>query len=147
MKPDATQAQIDGMAKEISALGMTPQVITGEHQTVVAALGQERPGLVETLETAGPFGIGWPGPKIALGPVRVIKADVVGTDHVRVIASGQDGASLKAIAFRAAETTLGQTLLHAPKDRRLWLAGRAKIDDWGAHPKAEMHLEDAAWAD
>src|SRR5690606_11743455 len=51
MKPDATQAQIDGMAKEISALGMTPQVITGEHQTVVAALGQERPGLVETLET------------------------------------------------------------------------------------------------
>lgn len=51
MKPDATQAQIDGMANEISALGMTPQVIKGEHQTVVAALGQERPGLVETLET------------------------------------------------------------------------------------------------
>jgi len=51
MKPDATQAQIDGMANEISSLGMTPQVIKGEHQTVVAALGQERPGLVETLET------------------------------------------------------------------------------------------------
>ena len=51
MKPDATQAQIDGMANEISSLGMTPQVITGEHQTVVAALGQERPGLVEALET------------------------------------------------------------------------------------------------
>src|SRR5690606_8121428 len=33
--------------------------------------------LVETLEAAGPFGVGWPGPKIALGPVRVIKADVV----------------------------------------------------------------------
>jgi single-stranded-DNA-specific exonuclease len=105
------------------------------------------PELVDTLETAGPFGVGWPGPKIALGPVRLVKADVVGTDHVRVIASGQDGASLKAVAFRAAETALGQTLLHAPKDRRLWLAGRAKIDDWGAHPKAELHLEDAAWAD
>lgn len=51
MKPDATQAQIDGMASEISSLGMTPQVITGEHQTVVAALGQEHPGLVEALET------------------------------------------------------------------------------------------------
>ena len=105
------------------------------------------PELVDTLDAAGPFGVGWPGPKIALGPVRLIKADVVGTDHVRVIASGQDGASLKAVAFRAAETTLGQTLLHAPKDRRLWLAGRAKIDDWGAQPKAELHLEDAAWAD
>ncbi len=105
------------------------------------------PDLVETLETAGPFGVGWPGPKIALGPVRLIKADVVGSDHVRAIASGQDGASVKAVAFRAAETALGQTLLHGAKDRRLWLAGRAKIDDWGAHPKAELHLEDAAWAD
>jgi single-stranded-DNA-specific exonuclease len=105
------------------------------------------PELVETLDAAGPFGVGWPGPKIALGPVRVVKADVVGTDHVRVIVSGQDGASLKAVAFRAAETLLGQTLLHGAKGRRLWLAGRAKIDDWGTHPKAELHIEDAAWAD
>jgi single-stranded-DNA-specific exonuclease len=105
------------------------------------------PELVETLDSAGPFGIGWPGPKVALGPVRIIKADVVGTDHVRLIAAGQDGASIKAVAFRAAETPLGQALLHGSKDRRLWLAGRAKIDDWGAQPKAELHLEDAAWAD
>lgn len=105
------------------------------------------PDLVDTLETAGPFGVGWPGPKIALGPVRLVKADMVGTDHVRLIASGQDGASLKAVAFRAAESELGQTLLHCGKDRRLWLAGRARIDDWGAQPKAELHLEDAAWAD
>jgi single-stranded-DNA-specific exonuclease len=105
------------------------------------------PELVETLEAAGPFGVGWPGPKIALGPVRLVKADIVGTDHVRVIVSGQDGASIKAIAFRAAGSALGQALLHGAKDRRLWLAGRAKIDDWGTHPKAELHLEDAAWAD
>jgi single-stranded-DNA-specific exonuclease len=105
------------------------------------------PELIEALDAAGPFGVGWPGPKIALGPVRLVKTDIVGTDHVRVIVSGQDGASIKAIAFRAAETPLGQALLHGPKDRRLWLAGRAKIDDWGSQPKAELHLEDAAWAD
>ncbi|WP_165069581.1 3-deoxy-7-phosphoheptulonate synthase [Paludisphaera rhizosphaerae] len=50
MKPDATGAQIETMSQQISSLGLTPQVIKGEHQTVVAALGQERPGLVETLE-------------------------------------------------------------------------------------------------
>jgi single-stranded-DNA-specific exonuclease len=114
---------------------------------LAVAPGGLTPDLVETLESAGPFGVGWPGPKVALGPVRIIKADVVGTDHVRVIAAGQDGASIKAVAFRAAETPLGQALLHGTKDRRLWLAGRAKIDDWGAQPKAELHLEDAAWAD
>lgn len=105
------------------------------------------PELVETLERAGPFGMGWPGPRIAVGPVRLVKADVVGTDHLRVIAAGDDGASFKAIAFRAAETAMGQALLHGARGRKLWLAGRPKIDDWGARPAAELHLEDAAWAD
>ena len=111
------------------------------------APGGLTPDLVETLEKAGPFGVGWPGPRVAVGPVRLVKADIVGQDHVRLIAAGEDGRSLKAIAFRQAESELGQTLLHGAKGRKLWLAGRAKIDDWGARPAAELHLEDAAWAD
>ncbi|GAA4643906.1 single-stranded-DNA-specific exonuclease RecJ [Pontixanthobacter gangjinensis] len=105
------------------------------------------PGLVDDLEEAGPYGIGWPGPKVAIGPVHLIKADIVGNDHLRLIVGGQDGGSLKAIAFRAAESEMGQALLHGAKGRKLWLAGRAKIDDWGSRPAAELHLEDAAWAD
>ncbi len=105
------------------------------------------PGLVEVLESAGPYGMGWPGPRIAVGPVRLIKADIVGKDHVRMIASGRDGASFKAVAFRAAESELGQTLLHGTQGRQLWLAGRAKIDDWASRPQAELHVDDAAWAD
>jgi single-stranded-DNA-specific exonuclease len=105
------------------------------------------PALVDTLESAGPFGVGWPGPRVAVGPVRLIKADLVGTDHVRLIASGHDGASFKAIAFRAAASELGQALLHGARGRSLWLAGRARIDDWASRPCAELHLEDAAWAD
>ncbi len=111
------------------------------------APGGLTPELVETLDSAGPFGVGWPGPRVAVGPVHLIKADVVGNDHLRLIAGGQDGASFKAIAFRMASSELGQALLHGAKGRRLWLAGRAKIDDWGSRPQAELHLEDAAWAD
>ncbi|MEO0439938.1 MAG: single-stranded-DNA-specific exonuclease RecJ [Pseudomonadota bacterium] len=105
------------------------------------------PLFVEAMEEAGPFGMGWPAPKIVAGPVRIIKCDIVGKDHVRLIVSGDDGASIKAIAFRAAETDMGQALLSAPKTRKLWIAGRAKIDDWGSRPAAEIHIEDAAWAD
>jgi len=105
------------------------------------------PELVATLDSAGPFGVGWPGPRVAVGPVHLIKADVVGNDHLRLVAGGQDGASFKAIAFRMASSELGQALLHGAKGRRLWLAGRAKVDDWGSRPAAELHLEDAAWAD
>src|SRR6516165_12778812 len=50
MKPDATAAQIEHMAGHIASLGLTPQVIHGTHQTVIAALGEERPGLTEALE-------------------------------------------------------------------------------------------------
>jgi 3-deoxy-7-phosphoheptulonate synthase len=50
MKPDATAAQIEHMADHITALGLKPQVIHGTHQTVIAALGEERPGLTEVLE-------------------------------------------------------------------------------------------------
>ncbi len=105
------------------------------------------PELVDALESAGPYGMGWPGPKIAVGPVRVVKSDVVGNDHVRLIVRGDDGASFKAIAFRAAAGELGQSLLHGTRERRLWLVGRAKIDDWANRPQAELHVEDAAWAD
>lgn len=105
------------------------------------------PDLVDTLESAGPYGMGWPGPRVAVGPVRVVKADIVGTDHVRLIVSGADGARFKAMAFRAGNSEMGQALLHAHQGRRLWLAGRAKIDDWGSRPQAELHLDDAAFAD
>ncbi|MGN6270168.1 MAG: single-stranded-DNA-specific exonuclease RecJ [Sphingomonas sp.] len=111
------------------------------------APGGVNPALVEALEAGGPYGTGWPSPRVAAGPVRVVKADIVGNGHVRAIVAGDDGRSLKAVAFRQAETALGQALLGASAHRRLWLAGRAKIDDWGAKPAAELHIDDAAWAD
>ena len=123
--------------------------MTGQSMQLDLALapGGLTPTLVETLESAGPYGMGWPGPRIAVGPVRMVKADLVGSDHVRLIVRGDDGASFKAIAFRAASTELGQTLLNATHHRRLWLAGRAKIDDWSNRPQAELHVDDAAFAD
>lgn len=114
---------------------------------LAVAPGGLTPELVESLEGGGPYGVGWPGPRIAVGPVRLVKCDIVGTDHVRLIASGDDGKSFKAIAFRAADSTMGQALLHGSRGKRLWLAGRAKIDDWGSRPQAELQLDDAAFLD
>jgi len=111
------------------------------------APGGVTPSLVEAMEGAGPYGMGWPAPRIAAGPVRIVKADIVGNGHVRVILSGDDGRGFKGVAFRQAETALGAALFGAPPHRRLWVAGRAKIDDWGARPAAELHIDDAAWAD
>jgi single-stranded-DNA-specific exonuclease len=113
----------------------------------VLAPGGVCPDLVTALEAGGPYGMGWPAPRVAAGPVRIVKVDVVGNGHVRAIVAGNDGRSLKAMAFRSAETALGLALLGAAPHRRLWLAGRAKLDDWGRTPAAELHIDDAAWAD
>ena len=112
----------------------------------VLAPGGVTPDLIAALEAGGPYGTGWPAPRIAVGPVRAIRVDVVGNGHVRAIVAGDDGRNLKAMAFRAADTPLGQALLSAGTSRRLWLAGRARLDEWGSRPAAELHLDDAAWA-
>ncbi len=113
--------------------------------TVVAPRGLTR-ALVGALEGAGPYGNGWPAPRVATGPVRVMKADVVGAGHVRLLLTGEDGGRTKAVAFRQAETAFGQALLACGRDRRLWVAGRAQQDDWTGGDAAELHIEDAAWA-
>ena len=104
----------------------------------------DTPDLVERMEAAGPYGMGWPAPRLATGPVRIVRCDVVGTTHVRAIAAGDDGASFKAMAFRSVDTPLGQALLGAPRDRRFWLAGRVKIDNWNGNHATEMHVDDLA---
>jgi single-stranded-DNA-specific exonuclease len=113
----------------------------------VLAPGGVCPMLCDALDGGGPYGAGWPAPRVAAGPVRIVKADVVGNGHLRLIVSGDDGRRIKAIGFRLAEGPLGEAMLAARPDRRLWIAGRIKRDDWSDRPSAELHLEDAAWAD
>ena len=102
--------------------------------------------LCDALDAAGPYGAGWPAPRVAAGPARLIKTGIVGDGHVRGIACGDDGKSFKWIAFRSAATELGQALLASPGDERWWLAGTIKRDEYNGGNAAEMHLEDAAVA-
>ncbi len=102
--------------------------------------------LCDSLDVGGPYGAGWPSPKIAAGPARLLRTGIVGEGHVRGLACGDDGKSFKWIAFRTAQTQLGQALLASPADQRWWLAGSIKRDEWNGGNAAEMHLEDAALA-
>jgi single-stranded-DNA-specific exonuclease len=113
----------------------------------VLAPGGVCPDLCDALEAGGPYGAGWPAPRVAAGPVRVIKADVVGNGHLRLIVAGDDGRRMKAIAFRMAASPLGEAMLAAPSHRKLWVAGRVRKDEWEGRVGAELHLEDAAWCD
>ena len=110
------------------------------------AIGGISVELAEALDGAGPYGMGWPQPRVAAGPCYVVSCDRVGVDHLRLILSSPEGGRLKAVAFRQADTPLGQALANS-RGRKFYVAGRVKRDDWGSKPKAELHLEDAAWVE
>jgi len=100
------------------------------------------PDFIERVERAGPFGAGHAEPVFALPAHIVNYAETVGNGHVRVTLSGGDQ-NLKAIAFRAAETDLGRTLL-ASRGRPLHVAGSLSIDHWQGRKQASFRILDVA---
>lgn len=99
--------------------------------------------LVETLKQLGPFGAGNPEPRFAVIAARIIKADVVGNGHVRLILTGAGGQRLKAIAFRAADTDMGQALLTA-RGGAFHFCGTLRVDTWQGASSVQMTIDDAA---
>ncbi|QIL01938.1 single-stranded-DNA-specific exonuclease RecJ [Sphingomonas sinipercae] len=102
--------------------------------------------LCDALDAGGPYGAGWPSPRVAAGPCRLLNTGIVGDGHVRGLACGDDGKTFKWIAFRSGTTALGQALLASAPDTRWWLAGSIKRDEWNGGNAAEMHVDDAAAA-
>jgi len=100
-------------------------------------------GLLEQLESAGPFGAGHPEPVFAFPAHRVAFADVVGNGHVRASLSASDGTSLKAIAFKAEDKPFGQALLKK-RGQTVHVAGSLSVDTWQGAPRPQLRIIDVA---
>ena len=101
---------------------------------------------VTDIERAGPFGAGNPQPVFAFPAHKVKFAQIVGAGgHVSFQLTADDGARLKAIAFRAATTPLGQAILAAGgNDGRLHVAGSLTLEHYQGQASAQMRVADAA---
>jgi single-stranded-DNA-specific exonuclease len=102
--------------------------------------------LVTTLANAGPFGAGNPEPVIALPGHTVAYVEEVGQAHVRARLQSGDGATINAIAFRAAGQKLGQALLKN-RGRTIHVAGTLSIDRWQGNERVQLRMIDVASAD
>ncbi|MDP6873049.1 MAG: single-stranded-DNA-specific exonuclease RecJ [Alphaproteobacteria bacterium] len=100
--------------------------------------------LFDTLESAGPYGAGHPEPRFAIANAEVVKADLVGQNHVRLVLAGARGGRLKCIAFGVADSPLGQAMLSS-RGRGLHLAGHLRADDWQGRRGVQLFVEDAAF--
>jgi len=100
--------------------------------------------LLQAVETLAPFGAGNPRPRFALPGSRILKADVVGENHVRCFVGGEGGTGrLKAIAFRAVGEPLGQALLGAGS-LPVHLAGQLRLDRWQGREDVQLIIDDLA---
>lgn len=109
----------------------------------IVSAGGATTALLDELDRAGPFGAGNPEPVFALPDMLVAYAEIVGSSHVRLRLTARDGAVMGAIAFREADTRLGQSLVKA-RGRRVHAAGKLKRDEYGGTARVQLHLEDAA---
>lgn len=100
--------------------------------------------LVRDLERAGPYGAGNPGPVFAFPAHRAKFAQVVGKGgHVSFALTSEDGARLKAIAFRASNTAIGDALLR-DADSAFHFAGSLSIDHYQGREQVQFRLTDLA---
>ena len=97
---------------------------------------------IERLSALEPFGTGNPEPRFALADCRIIRADVVGERHVKIIAS-QGTARISGIAFRAMESGLGAALLGSV-GQNIHLAGHIRRDTWQGRDRVQLLIDDAA---
>lgn len=124
-----------------------------KHAEIVAASGMEIEAvlsvnalnleLASKLEKLGPFGSGNPQPRFMLDGVRIVRAGIVGENHVRCIISGMGGSSVQAIAFRAKDTPLGKALL-SNGGTPLHIAGSLKAEHWNGTTRVQFVIDDAS---
>jgi len=111
----------------------------------VVPLSAATPSFLDELEQVGPFGMGNPEPRFVLAGVRVAKADIVGTNHVRCFLQDARGNRLASIAFRSLDSELGSLLLRGD-GAPLHLVGRLKRDTYRGAMRVQFHIEDAGTA-
>ncbi len=112
-----------------------------EIDALVAPGPAARP-LYDAVLALEPFGPGNPEPRFAVADVRVERLTPLRGGHLRCALVDAQGRSLRAVAWRVADTDLGRRLqagggtVHA--------AGRLKADDWNGRAGVELEIEDLA---
>ena len=108
------------------------------------SLGAAQAELMGHIDRLAPFGTGNPEPRFVLSGVRVARAEFVGSGHLRcTLADPLDGTRLRAIAFRAAGTPLGQ-LLTETRGVTIHVAGHLRRDTWRGGDAVRLSIDDAA---
>ncbi|OFW87047.1 MAG: single-stranded-DNA-specific exonuclease RecJ [Alphaproteobacteria bacterium RIFCSPHIGHO2_02_FULL_46_13] len=144
--PDKIPALEEFFQTEAEKIAGGADLISEELVDGIASIRGVRPDFVKLLQdNVGPFGQENPEPRFVIPSVRVVMADIVGESHVRLqITDAEGGARMKAVAFRAVGTPLGDMLLSSKGGRLLHLLGQFKINHWNGVDSVEFLVDDVS---
>ncbi|MCP4395271.1 MAG: single-stranded-DNA-specific exonuclease RecJ [Alphaproteobacteria bacterium] len=101
--------------------------------------------LLETMESLAPYGSGNPKPRFVIPNVEIARPEIVGAGHIKCFLKGQPRGWIKSIAFRQADTELGQAMLRNSGEK-YHVAGTLKVDRWKGRESIQMTIDDMALA-
>ena len=93
------------------------------------------------VDLLSPFGSGNPEPKFIIENVKTINGKIVGEKHVKSILKGEDGSTIKSIAFNATENDLGSYLLKK-NNKSFNIAGKLSLNNWKGQSNVEFIIDD-----
>ena len=105
--------------------------------------------LLKELSKLEPFGVGNMRPKFILRDVTKVRANLIGktAEHISATFSSKSAVGfqgqIQAVAFRSANTALGQMLLDPKSTKPMKLVGTLNINTWMGIEKVQMIIEDA----
>ncbi|MDP5020508.1 MAG: single-stranded-DNA-specific exonuclease RecJ [Rickettsiaceae bacterium] len=101
--------------------------------------------LVSEIECIEPFGVGNQSPTFRFSNLYVLKADVVGAKHIKVVFAPEREAygskPLTAIAFNVVGTEMGDKLL-SRKPHSMSVFGKLKVNKWQDRETVQLQLSD-----
>ena len=101
--------------------------------------------LMSEINQLEPFGVGNPAPVFKFSGVYVLRADVVGAKHIRVIFApkkeSHGSKPLTAIAFNVVGSNIGEILL-SRRSHQLAVFGTLKINKWQERESVQLQLRD-----
>ncbi len=104
--------------------------------------------LFEEISKLEPFGNGNPTPIFKISNLFVLKANIVGQNHLKIIFAPQKTSShstktIEAIAFNAVNTVMSEVVL-AKKPHNLSVFGTIKLNNWNNRQSLQIQLKDLA---
>ena len=95
----------------------------------------------DDLALLEPYGAGNPEPFVMIKNVCIKRPRLVGSGHVSCFLGSPYGGSLKAIAFRCADTEIGNAMLH-DNGELFDVVGQIKTDMWQGRKTIQMIIND-----